>query len=64
MSGRSGGSPMPPATMTTSRPKASSIGQPRPTGPRSPICEPGGSEVMASVLAPSSRMVRKTSPSR
>ena len=64
MSGRRGGSPMPPATMTTSRPKASSMGQPRPTGPRSPTCEPGGSDVMAYVLAPSVRMVRKISPSR
>ena len=64
MSGRSGGSPMPPATMTTSRPKASSMGQPRPTGPRSPTCEPGRSEVRARVVAPSVRMVTKISPSR
>ena len=35
MTGRSGASPIPPATMTTSRPYASSTGQPRPSGPRS-----------------------------
>ena len=32
MSGRKGGRPIPPATMTTSRPKASSMGQPTPDG--------------------------------
>ena len=37
MTGRRGASPIPPATMTRSRPRAASTGQPVPKGPRTPI---------------------------
>ena len=47
----------PPATMTTSEPTASSTGQPRPNGPRTPIVSPAFSRVSASETLPTARMV-------
>ena len=41
MAGRSGGSPMPPATIITSPPSAARTGQLVPYGPRTPTRWPG-----------------------
>src|SRR6516162_2119033 len=62
MAGRTGGSPMPPATITTSPPSASSSGQQEPYGPRTPTRSPGSRVHSAWVAIPTSRMVCSTGP--
>ena len=62
MTGRSGASPMPPATITTSLPAASSTGQLAPNGPRTPITSPRLSLPIAFVTAPTARMVCVIAP--
>ena len=57
MSGRSGARPIPPATITTSRPTVVSTGQPRPSGPRSATSAPVPSAVSAAVAGPAARIV-------
>ena len=57
MSGRSGARPIPPVTMTTSRPAAASTGQPRPIGPRRPSESPRRRPHRARVAAPAARIV-------
>ena len=64
MAGRSGGSPMPPATITTSPPSAARTGQLVPYGPRTPTALPRPRVHSAWVTAPTSRMVCSTGPGR
>ena len=52
MSERSGASPTPPPTTSTSLPSSFSIGYPLPKGPRSPTSAPGRSAWSASVILP------------
>src|SRR6516225_4396588 len=53
---------MPPATITTSPPSASSTGQQVPYGPRTPTRSPGSRAHSAWVAIPTSRMVCSTGP--
>src|SRR5215510_11974036 len=62
MTGRSGASPMPPATITTSLPSASSTGQLAPNGPRRPTASPRLSLPIAFVTAPTARTVCVIAP--
>src|SRR5262249_55647064 len=48
---------MPPATITTSRPRPSSTGHAFPYGPRTPRTAPGAAAQIASVTAPTARTV-------
>src|SRR5690242_15731641 len=57
MAGRSGARPRPPATTTTSLPRSSSSGHPRPNGPRTPSAAPAGIRVSASLTGPTARTV-------
>jgi hypothetical protein len=55
--GRTGGRPTPPATISTSRPFASSTGHEVPNGPRTPITAPGRVAHSARVTGPTARIV-------
>ena len=57
MTERSGANPIPPATITRSRPAASASGQPVPYGPRTPSTSPALSFAIARVTTPAARVV-------
>ena len=57
MAGRSGASPIPPATITTSPPSAWASGQAVPNGPRTPRASPGPTRHSAFVAGPTARIV-------
>ena len=60
--GARGANPMPPATITTSFPAASSTGQLAPNGPRTPITSPRLSLPIAFVTTPTARTVCVITP--
>ena len=53
----SGARPIPPVTIMTSRPSASSTGQPRPIGPRTASVSPRSSAQIVAVAAPAALIV-------
>jgi len=57
MAGRKGARPMPPATISTSLPRACSSGQEVPKGPRTPTHWPGWQFTRALVALPTERTV-------
>ena len=57
MTGRTGASPIPPATIMMSLPLASTTGHDDPYGPLMPITAPGRRAQMALVTAPTARTV-------
>ncbi len=62
MAGRNGARPMPPATITRSRPFASASGQVVPYGPRTPITESAVDPMSAWETGPTSRIVCTRTP--